>query len=340
MSQDAQSTPPRIAFAMADEYAWDHIRQHQLPGIEFEVWDDCLDWDESKLLERLRGVTAVVTGRRSPMLPDGLIDDPGDFRVLIHCHGGVRNRISEALIRSGITVTNWGRSQAGVAEGALALLMACVRQLPSLHAFAMSDKQVDGRMHQNFPCTLRGAKIGLYGFGPIGHDMAMMLRGFEPDLAIYDPYAKDIPEGVTVCDTLEALFDRSDMVSIHCGLNDHTRDSVTADLLDRLPQGGVLVNTARGAIVDEAALAERVNAGRLLAGLDVIRDEQHWSQSQLAGSPHAILTAHRVSGGKGMEPSLQGPKVLADFVVANIHAVVNNTPLINVVTAEEYALKT
>lgn len=325
---------------MADDYAWDLIRQQQLPGIDFEIWSECLDWDEDELLQRVRGVTAVVTGRKSRELPAGLIDDPGAFRVLIHCHGGVRNRISEAHLRAGMTVTNWGRSQGNVAEAALALMLACLKQLPNLHAFALSDKQVDERVYQNYPCTLRGAKIGLYGFGPIGQDMAQLLRGFKPDLAIYDPYAETIPDGVTVCDTLAQLFDRSDIISIHCGLNDATRDSVTGDLLDRLPQGGVLINTARGAIVDEAALAQRVHAGRLLAGIDVIRDEQHWSQSPLAGTSHAILGAHRTSSGKGCEPAMRGPRLLPDFVVANIHAVINGTPLVNVVTAEQYALKT
>lgn len=340
MNEQDQPTSPRIAFAMADDYAWDVIRQQQLPGIEFEVWSDCLNWDEAELLERLRGVTAVVTGRQSPQLPDGLIDDPGAFRTLIHCHGGVRHRISEAHIRAGMTVTNWGESIGGVAEGAIALLFACLKQLPSLHAWAMTDKTDDGRIYQNYSGSIRGAKIGLYGFGPIGRHMERMLRGFEPDLAIYDPYAKQIPEGVTVCRTLEELFDRSDIVSIHCGLNDATRDSVTGDLLDRLPQGGILINTARGAIVDEQALASRLHAGRLLAGLDVIRDEPHWSASPCAGSPHVIFGAHRSSGGKGPEPHLAGPRLLPDFVVANIHAVINHTPLVNVVTAEEYALKT
>jgi len=340
MSQSSEPTSqPRIAFAMADDYPWDLIRQQQLPEIDFEVWSDCLDWDENELLQRIRGVCAVVTGRQSPQLPDGLIDDPGAFRVLIHCHGGVRHRISEAHLRAGMTVTNWGANVAGVAEAAMALLLACLKQLTSLHAFALSDKQVDGRIHQNYAYNLRGAKVGLYGFGPIGRHMERMLCGFEPDLAIHDPYAEHIPQGVTVCDSLEALFDRSDIVSIHCGLNDQTRDSVTADLLDRLPQGGILINTARGAIVDEAALASRVHAGRLLAGVDVIRDEQHWSQSPLAGTPHAILGAHRASSGKGFEPALRGPKLLPDFVVANIHAVINNTPLVNVISAEQYAIK-
>jgi len=336
MNEHDLSTSPRIAFAMADDYPWDLIRQRQLPDIDFEVWQDCLDWDEQELLRRVRRVTAVVTGRKSPPLPDRLIDDPGAFRVLIHCHGGVRHRISEAHLRAGMTVTNWGDNVGGVAEAAVALMLACLKQLPGLHAFALSDKTVDGRIYQNYSGSLGGAKIGLYGFGPIGRHMERMLRGFEPDLAIHDPYAKDVPDHITACDTLEDLFDRSDIVSIHRGLN----DSVTADLLDRLPQGGILVNTARGAIVDEAALASRVHAGRLLAGVDVIRDEKNWSKSPLVGTPNAILGAHRSSSGKGYEPALRGPRLLPDFVVANIHAVVNNTPLVNVVSPEQYALKT
>jgi len=326
---------------MADDYPWDLIRERQLPDVDFEVWPDWQTWDEGELLRRLRGVAAIVTGRKSPRLPDGLIDDPGLLRAVIHCHGGIRQLASEEHLRAGITVTNWGKNSGGsLALGALALLLGCLRQLPSLHARAMADKKTDGRVYQNYPGTLSGAKIGLYGFGPVGRSMEALLRPFSPDLAIYDPYAEDVPDGITVCGTLEELFDHSDMVSIHCGLNDWTRDSVTGDLLDRLPQGGILVNTARGGIVDEDALGERVHAGRLLAGIDVIRDEKHWSASPLAGTPHAILTGHKVSGGMGCEPHLRGPRMLPGFVVNNIRAVLNGSPLENVVAADEYALKT
>jgi phosphoglycerate dehydrogenase-like enzyme len=334
----------RIAFAMEDEYPWDRVKAEQLPDVDFEVWGDCLSWTEEELCHRLRGVTAVVTGRKSPLLPQGLIEDAGKLKAVFHCHGGIRGIAGKEHLLAGITVTNWGKDSGGsLAEAALALMLGCLKQLRSLHAWVETGKQVDGRIYQNFPCTLYGANIGLYGFGPIGSKMWPLLEPFSPKLAIYDPYAESIPPGAKRCATLEELFDHSDIVSIHCGLNDVTRDSVTADLLDRLPQGGILVNTARGKIVDEDALAERVHAGRLLAGLDVVREEgAAWGSGPMTGTPHAILGGHQTGKGKGPEPDTaeQRSKRLAGHVVKNIRALMNAEPLINEVTADEYDLKT
>jgi phosphoglycerate dehydrogenase-like enzyme len=169
-----------------------------------------------------------------------------------------------------------------------------------------------------------------------------LLEPFSPKLAIYDPFAENLPPGAIRCDSLVALFDHSDIVSIHCGLNDATRNSVTADLLDRLPRGGVLVNTARGAIVDEDALAERVHAGRLLAGVDVVREEgTAWGSGPLTGTPHALLGGHQTAKGKGPVPTGKTPgKRLPDHVVENLHALKTGDAFINAVTAEEYDLKT
>lgn len=332
----------KIACAMADEYAWDQIREQQLPGIEFEVWEDCLAWEEDHYAHRLREVTAIVTGRKSRMTPEALIQDRGSLQAVFHCHGGVRGLVSLAHLESGIRISNWGTNGGGsVADTALMLLLACLKQLRGLHAWSVSGKEEDPRIYQNYHASLFGGKVGLYGFGPIGKKMAALLEPFHPQLAIYDPYAADVPEGATVCESLEELFDLSDMVSIHCGLNEFTRNTVTGDLLDRLPQGGVLVNTARGGIVDEDALAERVHAGRLLAGLDVIRVEgAGWGQTPLVGTTNAILTGHRASGGKGRDPALQGPKLLPDYVVHNIKALIAGEPLINLITPEQYVIKT
>ena len=154
------SGPTRIAFAMADDYPWEVIHEQQLSDVEFEIWPDCLEWSEDELLERLRGVTAIVTGRKSPRMPDALIEDRGQLRAIFHCHGGVRQLVHEEHLRTGLIITNWGKNAGGsVAMGALVLMFNCLYQVRSLHEYAMSDKTVDGRIPQNYPCTLFGARI-------------------------------------------------------------------------------------------------------------------------------------------------------------------------------------
>jgi phosphoglycerate dehydrogenase-like enzyme len=161
-------------------------------------------------------------------------------------------------------------------------------------------------------------------------------------VAVYDPYAKELPADIRRCATLRELFATCQIISIHCGLNDQTQDSVTRELLELLPQGGIVINTARGAIVDEAALAELVAAGRLLVGTDVIREEGHgkWPQSPLAPHPGSILTSHHIGGGKGYPPGHEPTPTLPDFVVHNLAAYRQGKPLLYVITAAEYDLKT
>jgi phosphoglycerate dehydrogenase-like enzyme len=313
--------------ALADHYEWCDL-------------GDWRQWDEAQLLEKLRSVDVVVTGRSSPTLPLALAKDFGRLRLLCHCHGTVRHLADKRLIKAGLRVTNWGDAVAGVAEGAMAMLLCMLKQLVTLNAFAKG--QPDQRIHQAYPCTLEGRDVGLYGFGPIGRHMARMLEGFRPRIAIYDPFARDVPAHIRVCSTLKELFSTCQIISIHCGLNDQTRGSVSAEMLALLPQGGIVVNTARGDIVDEAALGREVAAGRLLAALDVIADEKKWDWkgSPVAPYPGSILTLHGIGGGKGYPPGMEPKPQVPAFVIKNLVAFAQRQPLINEVTAEAYDLKT
>ena len=265
-----------------------HLYEPVAADYELDIAPDWKTWSPERLLARCRGVDVILTGRGSPRLPDALVEDRGRLKYLLHLHGTIRHLVSRRHIEAGLVVTNWGDEIAGVAEGALALLLCQLKQIVTLNAFAKGGP--DERIYQAFPATLSGRDVGLYGFGPIGRHMARMLEPLGARLAIYDPYASDVPPHIRRCESLRELFATCQAVSIHCGLNDQTRHSVTAELLALLPQGGIVVNTARGAIVDERALAEAVRSGRIVAGIDVIEDERNWPASPLA--PLKIGRAH------------------------------------------------
>jgi phosphoglycerate dehydrogenase-like enzyme len=329
----------KLAILATDEWLKDPGVLAQLrDGYEVLDYSDWRQWDGPTMLAKLRAVEVVVTGRHSPSLPAQLAGDFGNLRWLLHLYGTVRHLAAKSLVEAGLIVTNWGEAVAGVAEGAMALVLCMLKQLVTLNARVQGEP--DRRIHQAYGPTLEGRDVGLYGFGPIGRHMARMLAGFGPKIAIYDPYATDVPEGIRVCKTLRELFATCQIISLHCGLNDQTRGSVTAELLALLPQGGIVVNTARGAVVDEEALASEVAAGRLLAGIDVICHEGRWKESPLAGKSGAILTGHNVGGGKGYPPGQAPAPRLPDFAVKNLRAYREGSPLIHVVTAAEYDLKT
>ena len=309
---------------------------------DFEIhrFDSWQSYDPATLLDKLRSVEIVLAGHGAPKLPMELCQDFGRLRYLCLLCGSIRAFVPKTLLKAGLRVTNWGDAVDSVAEGAVALILAMLKQVVTLNDFARTGK--DQRICQTFPCTLRGRDVGLYGFGPIGRHAARMLQGFGPKIAVYDPHAKDLPEGIRRCATLRELFSTCQIVSIHCGLNDATRNSVTRDLLELLPQGGILVNTARGDIVDEAALGELVRAGKLLCALDVIHNEAKWdwAGSPVAASPGAVLTRHGISGGKGYPPGQAPRPRLPEYAVFNLAAYRQGRPLRNLITAEIYDLKT
>lgn len=306
----------------------------------YQIRDDAAwkEWPQTKLLEACRSVDVVLISRRSPRFPEELARDPGQLKYICHCHGTIRPYLSKAHLEAGIIVTNWGDTVSNVAEFAMTLLLTCLRQIPTLDAKVQG--QPDRRIFQAYPCTLKNLPVGLYGFGPIGRHMARMLVPFEAKVAIYDPYAKDVPDTLHRCGSLRELFERCPVISIHCGLNDATKHSVNRELLERLPQGGILINTARGGIVVEQDLAELVRAGKVLAGVDVIEDEAHWTASPLAGLPGAILTGHEGVVGKGYPPGQAPPPKPSDFVLENLLAFARGEPLKHIVRAEEFDLKT
>ena len=332
----------RVGLLMDDAYDLDLIRA-DLPGIDIERIAGWREDPSDRLAERLRAYDALVTGRKSPRLPEELVADRGRLRLLAHCHGTIKHLASKAHLEAGLLVSNWGDQVAGVAEGALALLLACLKQLRALDACVRSGWQQDARIHQDVPGSLIGARVGLYGFGPIGRHMGRMLLAIGARPAIYDPYATALPEGIGRCASLRELFATCPFVSIHCGLNAGTENSVDAALLALLPQGGILVNTARGGVVVEEDLAAALASGRILAGIDVIRDEKAWTSGPLAaiGSDRLILSGHIIGRGKGPDPAKPAPpRSLPAFVCGNLRALVAGAPLRNLVTAAEYDLKT
>jgi phosphoglycerate dehydrogenase-like enzyme len=213
----------------------------------------------------------------------------------------MRGMVPLRVVQSNIVTTNWGNAPSfAVAEGAFALLMAMLKNLRG----HIVEKQAGhwselpaGAASRNG--SLRNLNIGIYGLGYIGRTFCDMLRPFRPIVRAYDPFVEDWPADIARADSLEALFAGAHAVVIHAGLTDQTKGSVTAPLLKLLPDHAILINTARGDIVDQEALFAELSTGRLRAGLDVLTGDdklpldhpaRHW--------PNVILTAHQVSGAR------------------------------------------
>jgi len=171
----------------------------------------------------------------------------------------------------------------------MSLLLAVLKDL---HYHVLRQRGMDAGDAAPWGGGLDGTAVGIYGLGVIGRRFVEMLRPFRPVIRVYDPFVTEAPPDCLRVETLEALFSSSRVAVIHAGLTDATRGSVTAGLLARLPDHGVLINTARGAIVDHEALRKEVCSGRLRAGLDVTEPEPLPNDHPLRQCPGCILTPH------------------------------------------------
>ena len=241
------------------------------------------------------------------------IGPPAEFpqcRVLVRMGVGYDSLDVAAWGAAGVPVCNvpdYGTSE--VADHAIALMLALVRGTTSYHQRLLHDP-TGAWTWAGAPCVrrLRGAVFGVVGLGRIGLAAALRARGFGMELAFYDPYVPnglEIAVGARRVDTLAELMGMSDVVSIHAPLGPETRGMIGRDALASAKAGLVLVNTARGPIVDLDALCDSLESGHLGgAGLDVLPKEPAdreqrlmqalgadapWTQGRVVLSPHAAF---------------------------------------------------
>jgi D-3-phosphoglycerate dehydrogenase len=177
-----------------------------------------------------------------------------------------------------------GYGDTAVAEHAVALMLAACRDV------ARMDREVrSGTWVPREGTQLSGKTLGLIGLGGIGREVARMGRGLGMDVIAYNR----TPQAGEPLVPLDALLMRADVISLHLTLNDDTRGFLGPAQIARLKPGVILINTARGALVDEAAMIEALRSGRIRhAGLDVFHDEPLRPDHPLAAMDNVTLTAH------------------------------------------------
>jgi D-3-phosphoglycerate dehydrogenase len=178
-----------------------------------------------------------------------------------------------------------------VADQALALLLAVVRRVATRDAAVRAGAWNVAAREPMY--RIAGKTLGLVGYGRIARAVERRLRGFGVErVLVHDPFAGSLPAGVQAV-TLDALCQDSDFISLHAPLTPQTRHAIDARRLALMRPTAVLVNTARGPLIDEAALADALRRGALLgAGLDVFEHEPLPAASPLHGLANVVLSDH------------------------------------------------
>ena len=202
--------------------------------------------------------------------------------------------LSAATHQGAIVTSSIGANTQTVAEHALALILALAKQLPLLDRETRAGNfQV---RYEYRPRDLRGATLGVIGFGRIGREVARACASsLGMSVLVFDPYLQPQEQDrswASFCG-LEDLLSRADVVSIHVPLTAETRGLLDAPRLARMKKGALLVNTSRGGLIDEQALARALESGQIGgAGIDVFDREPPEAGNPLLAAPAAILTPH------------------------------------------------
>ncbi|MER6051177.1 2-hydroxyacid dehydrogenase [Streptomyces sp. NPDC001793] len=253
---------------------------------------------EDEMIQALQGVEICVT-EHGPLTERILANCP-DLKLFCTSRGGPVNANLEAATRHGVTVCNApGRNATATAEHTLTLLLAAARGLGDTHT-ALRDGTWRGDYYDYDNCGIEidGTTIGLIGYGAIGSRVAKILHAMGAHLLVHDPYVR--PEtlaGRAEQVTLDELLRRSRIVSLHARVTPETIGLIGRAQIAAMPRGAVLVNCARGALLDYDAVCDALESGHLAAaGLDVFPQEPLPTGSRLLTAPGVVLTPH-IAGG-------------------------------------------
>jgi D-3-phosphoglycerate dehydrogenase len=243
------------------------------------------------LREAVADVEAILV--RVVKLPPEVIEAAPRLKIIAKHGVGYDNINIPAATAAGVIVTNTPQANStSVAEHALALLLAVARRIGESDRDLALKQIRPQKVYQGI--ELSGKVMGIIGLGSAGLRLARMAgQGFGMRVIGFDPYRDPWPEGIERYRELDPLLAHADFISIHVPLTPETRNLIGPAALARMKPTCVLVNTARGGIVDEAAVGEAARAGRLHGvGLDVIVDEPLRPDHPLNGLPNVILTPH------------------------------------------------
>tara|TARA_R110002072_G_scaffold534_5_gene3779 strand:- start:34511 stop:35458 length:948 start_codon:yes stop_codon:yes gene_type:complete len=263
----------------------------QLQGVEnFEVFPEA-KISQEKLQELLPKIEGLVIRSATTVTAD-LLEKAPNLKYVIRAGEGTDNIDKKSCEQKGVKVSNTpGANNNSAAEHAIALMMTTLRKTAWAHN-TMANGGWDKSKYTGV--ELADKKVGIVGFGRIGQIVAKRLAGFDPKVKFYDPFIEksDLPYATKAKD-LNEIFETCDVISIHTPLMDATKGLVNKELLSKIQPHAILVNAARGGIVDEQALHDCLkNKSFRAAGFDVFATEPLEENSPLRKLDNIVLTPH------------------------------------------------
>ncbi len=294
------------------------------------VWIDTATASADELKEKIKDCDTYITCWGSPALTPEILDCAPKLKLLTHLGSTVVPVVCDEVYKRGIKViSGFDYYSKSTAEGAVAYMLAALRNIPFYcerlkrgKIWREVDDYTDGLLYKS---------VGIVGFGGVGRYVAQMLKPFDTQIKVYDiaQISKEEKEqySITQCD-IEEIFTTCDIISLHLPYNDSTYHIIDDALLSKTKSGALLVNTARGAVVDEQAMIKHLKSGDFNAALDVYEKEPIDLNSPLLLIDNVLMLPHQAG------PTVNLRAVITrKLIEESANYIDKNIPLINEISA-------
>ncbi|MEU9162281.1 hydroxyacid dehydrogenase [Streptomyces sp. NPDC048424] len=306
-------------------------RLHAVAELDLEIVAD--DFGRPEVVAALAEAEILLTFWGAPSIDAGVLSAAPRLRAVVHAAGSVKHLVTDACWERGITVSSAALANSlPVAEYTVAMVLLSNKRVLQLREEYRSVRGGEHAWHLRYGHAGNyGRTVGIVGASRIGRRVIELLRPYDLELVVYDPYlTPDQARSLGIRSVgLDELCRISDVVSLHAPALPETESMIDRRRLALMRDGATLINTARGSLVDSAALTDEVTSGRLQAVIDVTEPEVLPADSPLYDLPNVLLTPH-IAGSLGNELHR-----MADSAIEEIARYASGLPFLHGVRRED-----
>ena len=313
----------RVVVVNASKMNYDHLLDFSVVSNDVQVYDDSTN---AEIIERIQGARVVVT-KELPVGAELLSQFPESVKLIVEAGTGYNNIDLDAARAKGITVCNIpAYSTERVAHTVIMMLLNFSSTMQQqIGMLAKGDRSNFTKYLQVSHTEVNGKTLGVVGAGHIGMEVIKVAKALGMNVLVHTRTPKADGDGIRYV-SLDELLEHSDYITLHCPLNEQTKHMINKDTIAKMKSSAVIINTGRGALINEADLCEALAAKRIHgAGLDVQEVEPPVEDSPLYTLDNVIITPHM--GWKGLETRQRLVGIIRD----NVQAFLKGEP-INVVS--------
>ncbi len=285
-------------------------------------WNDTdEDWTGTDLREHVRDIDICVTGWGTPTFDDEVVVAANRLKLIAHTGGTVAPIVSKAVYERGITVLSGNDLFAeSVAEGVICYILLACRDIIKYTNLLRNGVWPEIDFVNS---GLLGKTVGLVGYGMVSRHLIDMLKVFHVDIKVCSDHIgpNDGKESGFEVVSLDELFSSCDIISLHLADTPRNYHRIDHTLISSIKDGGLLVNTARGNIIDEKALIRELTSGRFFAVLDVFEQEPLSPKSPLLSMPNVVCIPHMAG------PTVDRRPIVTKELVEDIERYLRSEPL-------------